>query len=729
MLKNTYKIFLYIFYIFSFLNFSISQEKRYFPKCGVYDETFTPIILEGIPIEKTASSPKRGLDSEKQFKDFNIYLDLENLNIEIEQNNLTQYREIYVSSMTKAINTLTKLLKVVPFEYKYYINDEDLRDIGLKSWDKTKFGTEAFQKNGTTFYSLNIDLVIFGKIMDVNPSTLASAGARYLDSKNRPFIGMVNINKNVDYSLDKSREYLESIILHEFTHILGFTNNFFENHFHNVYWELDTYGVNRTYINSSKVLEIAKKYYNCDDIKGVALEEYGGSGTVGSHWEAKILLGDYMNGYIFTNEQVISEFTLALLEDSGFYKANYYTGGLMRYRKHKGCSFIKESCVDRENHTINPLFENEFYDQIHSDYLTDANCSSGRQSRTYYAWWLYDNLATDYPYYIYFEDQRYGGFGPADFCPVAQRMPSEESTARYTGQCNKKGNGGYGTNIYYSDYKNYTSENLQSITGETYSDHSFCFLSSLFKENIEKAEYYSSVNRAICYDIFCSEKSLTVKINEDYIVCPRSGGKIEVEGYKGFFLCPDYNLMCSGTVICNDMFECVEKESLVKNTSYYYDYEIKTSQNLDDAYINGADNITNYELSENATCPIYCKHCKENQKYVKCKNGDELVGYLDSQKVECFNESVVSNGYYKSEDNIYYPCIENCDKCNNSLQCTLCINNYIFINNNFSECILNNSIDLDFYYTNDNITYFSCKDIRYQNNEKCQELLKQQFLK
>ena len=72
------------------------------------------------------------------------------------------------------------------------------------------------------------------------------------------------------------------------------------------------------------------------------MEEYGGSGTVGSHWEAKILLGDYMNGVIYTNEQVISEFTLALLEDTGFYKANYYTGGLMRYGKHKGCSFVKK---------------------------------------------------------------------------------------------------------------------------------------------------------------------------------------------------------------------------------------------------------------------------------------------------------------------------------------------------------------------------------------------------
>ena len=69
--------------------------------------------------------------------------------------------------MNKAINTLTKLLKVVPFETNYYVDDENLRKIGIVSWDKTKYGTEAFEKNGTTFGSLGIDLVIFGKIMDV----------------------------------------------------------------------------------------------------------------------------------------------------------------------------------------------------------------------------------------------------------------------------------------------------------------------------------------------------------------------------------------------------------------------------------------------------------------------------------------------------------------------------------------------------------------------------------
>ena len=114
----------------------------------------------------------------------------------------------------------------------------------------------------------------------------------------------------------------------------------------------------------------------------------------------------------YTEEQVISEFTLALLEDTGYYKANYYTGGLMRYGKNKGCSFVRDQCVDRNTHTINPEFENEFYDSINSDYLTDASCSSGRQSRTYNTWWIYPQLAQNYKYYVYFKNKEYGGYGP-----------------------------------------------------------------------------------------------------------------------------------------------------------------------------------------------------------------------------------------------------------------------------------------------------------------------------
>ena len=94
------------------------------------------------------------------------------------------------------------------------------------------------------------------------------------------------------------------------------------------------------YIKTEKVLEIAKKYYNCSNIEGIPLENQNNNSV--ALWESRILLGDIMSSYKYNYhaDQVISEFTLALLEDSGWYKANYYTGGLMRFGKNKGCEFF-----------------------------------------------------------------------------------------------------------------------------------------------------------------------------------------------------------------------------------------------------------------------------------------------------------------------------------------------------------------------------------------------------
>ncbi len=101
----------------------------------------------------------------------------------------------------------------------------------------------------------------------------------------------------------------------------------------------------------------------------------------------------------------------------------------------------------------------------------------------------------------------------------------------------------------------------------------------------------------------CSDKSLTIQINNTFIVCPREGGKIASFGFDGYLLCPDYNLICSGTVLCNDMFDCVEKKSLLKNV--VYDYDSKTSQDYDTIK---KEKITEnaFELSNNGKCPINC---------------------------------------------------------------------------------------------------------------------------
>ena len=708
-----------VYLLFNFI-FQMHQTKENmaFFRCGVDDHYKAP--LSATHIIKNEDDNRRLNDGE--FKDFHIYLDLINIKNGIRQYHLEEYENLFINSLNKAVKTLETLLKVKPID-NYGFTDENITNIPIDDWNKTMVGTNAV--GGMA--SLGIDLIIFGKLDDeMGSSTLASAGPYYIvKDTGQPLVGIVYINTRVNYSKINSEEYFQSIIIHEFTHILGFVGGYFENYYHNIFTKVDEFGLTRYYINSTKVLNVARKYFNCSDIDGVELEESGGTGTAGSHWEARILLGEYMNGVIYPEEQVISEFTLALLEDTGFYKANYYTGGLMRYGKGKGCEFVKNRCVN-SSHEINPKFENEFYDSIASPFYFDASCSSGRQSRTYYTWWLYNYIPD---YYRYFEDETWGGFSPADYCPVAREYYEEITNSYYTGHCSLKGNGGYGTKIIYEiNEKRYyfTSGYLSSITNETYSDHSFCYQSSLIKNNENDNNIFNTI-RAVCYESFCSDFSLTIKIFDDYFVCPRAGGKIEVEGYHGYFICPDYNLICSGTVICNDMFDCVKKKSEIKEQSYIYDYEIKTSQNIENSEIALSDDETNYELAQNGICSINCKQCYENNICKKCRNnyGLTFVENNGENNIICLPLNELSIGYYKNNDELYYPCLENCDICSNDTICKNCSSDYIFINDNYSECIFKSDIDLNDYFTNDNITYYNCKLEKYSNNEKCQKSILQ----
>ena len=73
-------------------------------------------------------------------------------------------------------------------------------------------------------------------------------------------------------------------------------------------------------------MDFAEKYFNCSksEIEGIELEELITEVEPGCnddliHWDARILLGDYMTALKYVQDQAISEFTLALLEDTGFY--------------------------------------------------------------------------------------------------------------------------------------------------------------------------------------------------------------------------------------------------------------------------------------------------------------------------------------------------------------------------------------------------------------------------
>ena len=414
--------------------------------------------------------------------------------------------------------------------------------------------------------------------------------------------------------------------MHELTHALGFLYDMFQ-YFPNgldATLNISTVrGYQRTHIKTKKVVETAKKYFNCDNIIGIELEDQGMGGSALSHWDQRILLGDYMGAVIYQEEMVVSEFTLALLEDSGFYKANYYTGGLMRFGKNKGCDFIQNNCL---NSNFSTPFPNEFFD---SSEAYTPSCSAGRQSRTYSILNTYYYPDSKYPYNFINNNNFYysGAIYTADYCFTHGQRIDETDNGYFTGNC-KYGIGTYGNNIFYINpstkkyEKGHPNSEFPEELGEIYSDTSFCILSSLTPSG--KYELYSSVAHSMCYQIFCSSLSLTIKINNDSIVCPREGGNIKVEGYDGYVHCPDYNLMCSGTVLCNDIFDCISKKSIVKESSYIYDYIPVTTQKYSKI---GQMNISSvaYELSEDGFCPKYCSQCYSNKTCKICQEGHDCI--------------------------------------------------------------------------------------------------------
>ena len=55
---------------------------------------------------------------------------------------------------------------------------------------------------------------------------------------------------------------------------------------------------------------------------GAPLENQGGSGSLGAHWERSVFQNEIMTASDLTERLVFSNLTMALLESTGWYKVN-----------------------------------------------------------------------------------------------------------------------------------------------------------------------------------------------------------------------------------------------------------------------------------------------------------------------------------------------------------------------------------------------------------------------
>jgi len=142
--------------------------------------------------------------------------------------------------------------------------------------------------------------------------------------------------------------------MHELTHVLGFSGSLytsFQNH------NLQTYGSNKANVvktshkrggktlilHTANVKSVGRSYFACHNLDGVGLENAGGDGTAGSHWERSELGDEAMTGADI-NEPKYSLFTIALLYDSGWYKANLNMVDEITWGYGQGCDFVYKKC-------------------------------------------------------------------------------------------------------------------------------------------------------------------------------------------------------------------------------------------------------------------------------------------------------------------------------------------------------------------------------------------------
>uniref|UniRef100_A0A7I4YYE7 Leishmanolysin-like peptidase n=1 Tax=Haemonchus contortus TaxID=6289 RepID=A0A7I4YYE7_HAECO len=300
-------------------------------------------------------------------------------------------------------------------------------------------------------------------------------------------------------------------------------------------------------IVTPKVREEVRRHFNCSTLEGAELENQGGRGTVGAHWEKRIFENEAMSG-VATQVYALSRLTLALFEDSGWYKVNYAKAEDMLWGRNLGCTFAKKSCLTwMKLNPTNPYPFCRVYE--------DSRCSETRSEKVICTLRTGEEpLPLEYNYNIdkLYHDKKgqsvfgYGGVTIADYCPyyrIYGVLTSEASDTRCT----------FPGNLNYNNY-----------SLEIFSPTARCF--QLGEGGIEvgnEISTYTWLHSVGCYESICKDNILMIKTqNSEFYPCYREGQLIHIEKrlhgvgtVKFRIVCPPCAEICSPQFCAPDRFE------------------------------------------------------------------------------------------------------------------------------------------------------------------------------
>ena len=618
-----------------------------------YNELKSLICGAGLIEAPDLISFENSIEKESNYSPIRIYIDYTNFDqTSSSYSNISNSKTLIKEKLSRAAYLMEQIIKVQRFKSNLILTEEMIQKHNLNSYD-TKLIT-----------GIPYDLIIFPKFKSYTYRTIYNS-MKYINfhgypliidsNTKRPITGIIDIY-NLDYSnMGNLNTYLINSFIHQLIHIMVFDSkliNIFPNYNSPpIGSKIDYTGYQyRYFITSPKVFEYTKRHFNCSiNVIGLQLDNSGfnylNSGQIIYHWEPRFMTGDIMSPFPY-EEESISEITLALFEDSNWYKVNYYTGGLFRYGKGETCWFINGFCITTSY--SNTSFPNHFCLN-----QNEQRCTAGRTQRGICRMFNDEMIPS---YFQYFQnDTTLGGKNTAHYCPKTESEYLNNNVIHdfYPGSC---------LNGIIPSY----SQNLAEVN----SDHSFCAISNIIPNDPEYANL--NTRRAVCYPMFCTNTTLTIQIGNIYMTCPKLGGVVRMSsdsGYIGAVECPDYNLICTGSVMCNSIESCIEKKSIVKDSSFIYNNYTYVYQRLDMIEYSHIKSIG--ELSYDGKCGINCLYCKDGNTCMKCRDGEYVMGSNsktrgDTTKLFCdLITNFQKSTNYELDNEIYYIIDENYEGSNN----------------------------------------------------------------
>jgi hypothetical protein len=190
-------------------------------------------------------------------------------------------------------------------------------------------------------------------VLDTSSSYVASSYACSLASgSKRPLFGKITISTR--YMSATSDVLLTEknmiCIMHEVIHMLGFSKSLYGKWLTSSGKTLTGHiksaslgGYTATVISAEPLLTRLRKFFGCSTLKGAYMENTGSSGTYGSHFERRQFAFEIMTSGLI-NQMQMSEFSLALLESTGWYVPDYSYADEFHFGKGQGCNFLTGSC-------------------------------------------------------------------------------------------------------------------------------------------------------------------------------------------------------------------------------------------------------------------------------------------------------------------------------------------------------------------------------------------------